>query len=61
MKMPQIIEKITGRNSKSGRFSNFFMTASDNKKRSVFINAAKRANEEQRKTYEQAQLKTEIE
>ena len=43
---------------KSGRFSDFFLNASESKKEKVFKEAARRANEEQREVFERSRLKT---
>lgn len=43
---------------KSGRFSEFFLRASDEDKKQIFIKAAHRANEEQREVFSEAQMKT---
>jgi hypothetical protein len=42
----------------SSRFSDFFLYASDSKKEEVFREAARRANEDQRRVFEQSRLKT---
>lgn len=43
---------------KLSRFSDFFLHASESKKEEVFREAARRANEDQRKIFEQSRLKT---
>ena len=40
------------------RFSDFFLHASEAKKAEVFKEAARRANEDQKKIFEQSRLKT---
>lgn len=45
-------------NVKTGNFSDFFLRASDEDKKQVFIEAARKANEEQRDVFLKSQLKT---
>jgi len=45
---------LTGRDSTSGQFSDFFLHASDKKKKSVFTDAAKLANKDQKKVFEES-------
>jgi len=40
-----------------GRFSSFFLHASDEEKKKVFTEAARQANEEQREVFRRASLK----
>ncbi len=45
---------------KSGRFSDFFLHTSDNEKKEVLKEAARRANEEQREVFMKARLKEKV-
>jgi hypothetical protein len=42
----------------TGAFSDFLLHASKNKKQEVFIETARQANEDQKKIFEEARLKT---
>jgi hypothetical protein len=42
--------------SKYGSFSEFFLNASDKEKKEVITKAARQANEEQRKVFEESQI-----
>ncbi|MBM3204077.1 hypothetical protein FJZ55_09270 [Candidatus Woesearchaeota archaeon] len=54
------IFKIFGKTetkNKTGKFSNFLLNASEKKKEKVFLEAARKANEDQKKIFEQYRLK----
>ncbi len=42
------------KSSNSGRFSDFFINTDENKKISIFVEAAKRANKDQREVFRKA-------
>lgn len=58
MKLPNFLHflKKNRTSSKTGEFSDFFLNASEDKKRQVFTEVAKEVNEEQRKVFERAKL-----
>jgi hypothetical protein len=57
MKLINIFKK-SDKAKTTGSFSDFLLHASKNKKQEVFIETARKANEDQRKVFEKAQLKT---
>jgi len=57
MKLLDFFRK-TEKPEKSGKFSDFFLHAPENKKEEVFKETARRANEEQREVFERSRLKT---
>lgn len=59
MKLPNLFKKTekTEKTEKSGRFSDFFLHASESKKEEIFKEAARRANEQQREIFERSRLK----
>jgi len=57
MKLFNLFRKIEPR-EKSGRFSDFFLHASEQEKERIFKEAAHKANEEQRELFLQSHLKT---
>ena len=57
MKLLNLFRKAE-KTEKSGRFSDFFLHASENKKEEVLKETARRANEEQREVFERSRLKT---
>lgn len=58
MKIVSKIKRFFGRDSEG--FSDFFLRASPQEKKQVFRRAAERANEEQRKVYEESDLEMKI-
>lgn len=50
--------KKTQKKDPPGRFSDFFLHASEKEKEKVFKEAARKANEEQREVFRQSRLKT---
>ena len=57
MKLLNLFRKAE-KTEKAGRFSDFFLHASENKKEEVLKETARRANEEQREVFERSRLKT---
>ena len=58
MFMGKLLKKAP-KSAESGKFSDFFRHASEEKKREVFIEVARRANKDQREVFRKAQLKIE--
>lgn len=56
MKLFDFLKKVKQK-EKSGKFSDFFLHASDNEKKEILKKAAYKANEEQRDVYLKSRLK----
>lgn len=52
--------KKNGKKAKSGRFSDFFLHATEKKKKEVLKEAARKANEDQRELFSSSRLKTKV-
>ena len=59
MKLFNLFRK-TEQINKPGRFSDFFLHASEKEKEEILREAARKANEEQREVFMRSRLKTEI-
>lgn len=57
MKLSNLFKK--SRSSKNGSFSEFFLHASDKKKKKMFIEAAKQSNAEQKRLFDKTALRCE--
>ncbi len=57
MRLLEFFRKTKKIEKKSSKFSDFFLYASEDKKQEVFKEAARRANEDQRKVFEISRLK----